>query len=228
MTETEWLACTDPEPMLDYVSCREGRRKLRLFACACCLRVLVVVTDECCQTAVLTAERFADGLATKEELQAAEASLDRYNHSNVAVRLCTSFACRAEDQAVKLASGASVYAADALSVTSGEEYTLKVHMRWTPTWSASRADQAELLRDFFGTQLFRPVAVDPSWLAWNGGTVPRLAQAIYEEKRFADLPVLADALEEAGCTNADILDHCRGPRPHVRGCWAVDLILEKL
>ena len=54
-----------------------------------------------------------------------------------------------------------------------------------------------------------------------------LAQAIYEERRFGDLPVLADALEEAGCTDADILSHCRGPGPHVRGCWVVDLLLGK-
>jgi hypothetical protein len=54
-----------------------------------------------------------------------------------------------------------------------------------------------------------------------------LAQVIYDERRFADLPILADALEEAGCTNTDILDHCRLPGEHVRGCWVVDLILRK-
>jgi hypothetical protein len=81
-----------------------------------------------------------------------------------------------------------------------------------------------ILRDLFGNS-FRPASVDPFWLTWNGGTVPKLAQAIYDERRFADLPVLADALEEAGYTSADILDHCRRPGEHVRGCWVVDLCL---
>jgi hypothetical protein len=57
--------------------------------------------------------------------------------------------------------------------------------------------------------------------------VVKLAQVIYDERRFTDLPILADALEEAGCTNSDVLDHCRGPGPHVRGCWVVDLLLDK-
>jgi hypothetical protein len=86
--------------------------------------------------------------------------------------------------------------------------------------------QIDSLRNLFGNP-FRPVIVNPSWLTWNGGTVPKLAQAIYDERRFQDLPVLADALEEAGCTNADMLDHCRLPGEHFRGCWAVDLCLAK-
>ena len=86
--------------------------------------------------------------------------------------------------------------------------------------------QASWLRDVFGNP-FRPVRVAPAWLAWSGGTVPKLAQAIHEERAFDRLPILADALEEAGCTDADLLALCRGSRPHVRGCWAIDLILGK-
>ncbi len=67
--------------------------------------------------------------------------------------------------------------------------------------------------------------IDPSWLRWIDRTVPRLAQRIYEEKDWAALSILADGLEEAGCTEQAILDHLRGPGPHVRGCWAVDLVL---
>jgi hypothetical protein len=81
-------------------------------------------------------------------------------------------------------------------------------------------------RDIFGNP-FRPVAIDPGWLAWSDGTVRKLAQATYDDRRFDLLPILADALEEAGCTDADILAHCRGPGPHVRGCWVVDLLLGK-
>jgi hypothetical protein len=87
-----------------------------------------------------------------------------------------------------------------------------------------KAAQAALLRDILGPLPFRPVTVSPSWLSGNGGTVAKLAAAIYEERRFADLPILADALEDAGCTDAAVLAHCRGPGEHVRGCWAVDLL----
>jgi predicted enzyme related to lactoylglutathione lyase len=69
--------------------------------------------------------------------------------------------------------------------------------------------------------------VNPAWLRWNDGTVPRLAQVIYEGRRFDDLPILHDALLDAGCDNQDILDHLRSPGPHVRGCWVIDLILGK-
>ena len=86
--------------------------------------------------------------------------------------------------------------------------------------------QCSLVRDIFGNP-FRPVAADPAWLAWNHGTVPAIARHVYDDRAFHDLPILADALEDAGCTNADLLDHCRGPGPHVRGCWAVDLLLGK-
>jgi hypothetical protein len=85
------------------------------------------------------------------------------------------------------------------------------------------ACQCDLLRDVFGNP-FRSVTLDPSW---RSPTTTSLANVIYAERRFDDMPVLADALEEAGCTNDDILDHCRGPGPHVRGCWVVDLILGK-
>jgi hypothetical protein len=62
-------------------------------------------------------------------------------------------------------------------------------------------------------------------LTWNCGTVVKLAQGIYEDRRFEDLPILADALEEAGCQEQSVLDHLRGPGPNVRGCWPLDLIL---
>ena len=91
---------------------------------------------------------------------------------------------------------------------------------------AESGAQASLLRDIFGNP-FRPVAIDPAWLALDNGAIVKIAQRIYEERAFADLPILADALEEAGCTNAELLAHCRHPGPHVRGCWAVDLLLGK-
>jgi hypothetical protein len=73
----------------------------------------------------------------------------------------------------------------------------------------------------------RPVSVPGSLLTRNGGAVRDLAQAIADEHRFDDLPILADALEDAGCTSAEILQHCRWPGEHLRGCWVVDLLLGK-
>jgi hypothetical protein len=84
--------------------------------------------------------------------------------------------------------------------------------------------QAALLRDLFGNPFGRPPVVAPAWLIWDGGVVYRLAQGIYAERAFDRLPVLGDALEEAGCTDEDILNHCRQAREHVRGCWLVDLL----
>jgi hypothetical protein len=79
------------------------------------------------------------------------------------------------------------------------------------------------LRDIFGNP-FRPVTADPSWLTT---TVVTLATGIYADRAFDRLPILADALQDTGCDNADVLDHCRAPGPHVRGCWVIDLLLSK-
>jgi hypothetical protein len=84
--------------------------------------------------------------------------------------------------------------------------------------------QAGLVRDIFGTLPLRPVYVDPSW---RTDTAMTLARTIYESREFSAMPILADALQDAGCGNEDILNHCRGPGPHVRGCWVVDLVLGK-
>jgi len=89
-----------------------------------------------------------------------------------------------------------------------------------------KAAQAILIRDVFGT-LFRPMAVDPSWLAWSDETVVHLAQAIYEEQDFDRMSILGDALEDAGCHDESILRHCREKGIHVRGCWLLDLLLNK-
>lgn len=80
-------------------------------------------------------------------------------------------------------------------------------------------------RRFF-RKMYAP-SLDPAWLAWNNATVPRLAEAIYTDRVFDRMPILADALEDAGCHDAEILAHCRGPGPHVQGCWVVDLLLGK-
>jgi hypothetical protein len=85
----------------------------------------------------------------------------------------------------------------------------------------------QLLRCIIANPFRPPPQLDSAWLAWNDGAVRKMAQAIYDERAFDRLPLLADALEEAGCTDAATLAHCRGPGEHVRGCWVVDLLLGK-
>jgi hypothetical protein len=87
-----------------------------------------------------------------------------------------------------------------------------------------RARACELVHEVFGNP-FRPVTHQPAWLDRNGGAAFHLAYAVAAEGRFGDLPVLADALEEAGCTDVNLLTHLRGGGPHVRGCWALDTVL---
>jgi hypothetical protein len=95
--------------------------------------------------------------------------------------------------------------------------------KWEEADSAESTAQADLLRDIFGNP-FRPVMFD---LSWRTSTVLALAKQMYESRDFTAMPILADALQDAGCEHADILAHCRGDGPHVRGCWVVDLVLGK-
>ncbi|WP_082843392.1 hypothetical protein [Gemmata sp. SH-PL17] len=89
--------------------------------------------------------------------------------------------------------------------------------------ASKSAEQVALVRDIFGNP-FRPVTFSPSW---RTSTAVALAAQMYESRDFGAMPILADALQDAGCDNADVLGHCRGGSPHVRGCWVVDLVLGK-
>jgi hypothetical protein len=205
MTEAEWLTCTDPEPMLEFLDGRSSGRKLRLFAVACCRRNWDTLTDERLRRAVEVDEQYAEGLVSGQ---------DRYAAWNVVLTLKIDAIERQEwERAVRIWS------------TQGPVYDFMnksaLHIS-DVDWGL----QCQLLRDIIGNP-FRPVTIDPTVLTWNSGTVPRMAQAIYDDRRFSDLPILADALEEAGCSDQDILTHCRSEGSHVRGCWVVDLILGK-
>jgi hypothetical protein len=118
-----------------------------------------------------------------------------------------------EGRLIKEVRRAQFEAVDAVGSAGGDE-------------AAERCYQAALLREFFGNP-FRPPEIEPSWLAWNDGFIPEQAKLIYDERAFERLPVLGDALEDAGCTDRAILDHCRLPAEHVRGCWLVDALLAK-
>ncbi len=229
MTEAEWLACGDVSRMLAELEQRgvSGERKLRLFAVACCRRVWHLLPDERSRGAVQVAERFADDRAGRKDLAraklAAAAAAERVARNAgwaayhaVAQRADVSVwnVCMAavESEARRARQAARVAGADEASAYEAARV-------------AEMRAQADLLRELFGPLPFRDVHMSRSCLRWNGGTVVKLARAVYDGRRFREVGILADALEEAGCTEPELLGHCRGGAAHVAGCWAVDLVL---
>jgi hypothetical protein len=338
MTEAEWLACAEPQPMLDHMRGRISDRKLRLFAVACCRQVWHLLPDEQCRRAVEIAERYADGLARKKELAVAFAAIWPSVEKRLLDRVVEQDKLpKAREQAGMAAAAAAAVArgrthwvdawlalppvegvmphsapwdeaALALAHAAWDQVCFKIDVpsgdavheldAWSRAWEeadregykeveAFRAwaferlteslrpgsrrttgkrkpranpvspraagcdgnsrqpsesvrpclpdfdlvykeahrNQCAVLRDLVGNP-FHQVQVDPSWIHPNDSAVKKIARAIYQERQFNDMPILADALEEAGCDNEDILSHCRSEGLHVRGCWVVDLLLD--
>jgi hypothetical protein len=96
---------------------------------------------------------------------------------------------------------------------------------WAQAVPVERRAHCDLLRDIFCNP-FKLPAVQPAWLKWNHRTIPAIARGIYDDRAFDRLGILADALEDAGCSDPAILAHCREPGEHVRGCWVLDLLLD--
>ena len=225
MTESEWLECTDPMPMLEFLQGKASDRKLRLFACACCRTVWDAIPLGDFRSSVLTAERYSEGLATTQELESALAGAE----NSIRYGLGRPFFPIPEGQ---YSLYAPAYAA-ASAATCGENSSL--HAARRVVYELERGDEGrgsfcrcDSLRDIFGNP-FRPIFLFPAWLI---ATVTSLAEAAYDERSLPSgeldpdrLAVLSDALEESGCDDSDILNHLRAPGPHVRGCWAVDLLL---
>jgi hypothetical protein len=235
MTEQEWLACTEPHTMLEFLRSRASDRKLRLLACAYCRTLFPFNLDRYSRNAVKTAERYADGEASPEKLRFAEGSARR--SAQVRERRH-----RHEDPDVEHPEDIALYAV--LVALSEDPSQLTWGLRsihWTLSLlrQQSGVSQSPMIdlafhRDIIGPLPFRPVALNPAWLSWHDATIPQLARAVYEDRGLPSghlgnhrMAILADALEDAGCTDQDILGHLRGPGPHVRGCFAVDLLLGK-
>lgn len=243
MTAEEWLASTDVEKMLLAIRDVVSERKMRLFAIACCRRIWGRITDPRCRAAVEFAERHVEAGMTRRRGRPAvvkaareacnEAESASYRSLNRPDRPDHLIQVNAFHAALATVESSGWFAAD---LASGFSANL-VGWEWgrekgppdcDPVGKeAEKRHQLPLLRDIFADPFRPPAPVAPAVLAWNGGTVPKLAAAIYDEGAFDRLPVLADALEEAGCEDAALVAHCREPGPHVRGCWAVDLILGK-
>ncbi|HEY1189755.1 MAG TPA: hypothetical protein VGE74_19055 [Gemmata sp.] len=212
MTEAEWLVSGDTEAMLTLAHCNDTRKR-RLCGCACARGVLHFLNGGPFEDALLACESFADGAIPREQL----------------IKLHTAVAV-AKDQLPK--NSESEEAAWAVYWASDYHRFTQLHRTVSRAQFAYRARrlekvemtrQAALVRDIFGNP-FRPVTFEP---VWRTDTAVALAKQMYDSRDFSPMPILADALQDAGCDSTDILDHCRGDGPHVRGCWVVDLVLGK-
>ena len=227
MTEPEWHSCTDPKSMLRFLSGQPVGRKLRLFACACCRRIWPALSDERCRRAVEVREGYEDGVVSEFDLTAAQDAARAARHE-------LRYPLRDVENAESLPESAPAWAAGAASNAVNGNYHPITFLAARAAaclsnalWEDAVADETRafcpILRDIVGNP-FRPIVADPVWLS---STVVALAGAVYQDRAFDRLPILADALEESGCDNADVLGHCRSEGPHVRGCWVVDLLLGK-
>jgi hypothetical protein len=228
MNEAEWWSCENPHDMLEFLimaasSTHESQhrvlmpplseRKMRLFVAGCARDLLVY----------RPASATADGWGDIEKFKAAIDRVEAYVDGKGSLE--ESFIW-IETPDVSAAAFAVV----------GYDPDVGIRLR-DPLEAITdfRVNPAHWLRDIFGPLPFRSVLpLDPHVLARSNSTVTNLARAIYEERHLPEgtldqqgLGVLADALEEAGCTDNTILSHCRGPGPHIRGCWVLDLILSK-
>jgi hypothetical protein len=228
MTEAEWLACDDPGPLLELRWDGASERQVVLLAAICCRKLWHLLSDQRCQLAIDTAERYAEGTATVFEQWAAA---DEARAADVA-RAVGGFptyelVSLPEDWEAARAVGVLDMAA---TIVAAHQPGDGSHEAWAVRQLAERKHQADLARDILGNP-FRPAVLGPTY---RTAVALSLAQAAYEHRALpsglldpARLAVLSDALEEAGCTEADILTHLRSPGPHVRGCWALDLVLGK-
>jgi hypothetical protein len=225
MTEEEWLGSADPLKLLEVLGRDADARKLRLFACACCRQVWNPFVPPLLIRAVTAAEAQADDEVSLPDLlahvtprvrgMATEPASGGHGYlTHVAVAVY--HACR--ELPFNGAQQASLACARAAA-----DLPLRGLHRAPHTileYVAERAAQADLLRDIFGNP-FRSLEIRSEWLTAD---VVALARGIYADRAFDRLPILADALQDAGCADEDVLGHCRAERGHVRGCWVVDLL----
>jgi hypothetical protein len=223
MNEADWLTCPDPRPLLEMVQEEITERKLRLFACACVRRVWDQLTDERSRVAVKLAELAADQPVPYRELDQASGEAEEAFEDALDIGKPGSVEDAARATQIAAAAAASYASNPDLRDCGLNEVLLGALDASAAGASAELGVQANLLRDIV-LNPFRSVAVDRAWLT---PAAVAIARHVYDKDDFLSLPVLADALEDAGCDNAVILAHLRGPGPHVRGCWALDLILGK-
>jgi hypothetical protein len=238
VTDVEWQAALDPFPMLRYLPGGKCRRKRLLLVCAAWHQVRDLLPEERSRIGLDSLDGMAEkggGIEPDEvawtAMQIEEPVWPRVWEESgnfrpewdagTAALAATILVC-----AAALDLGDAYLAAEA----EAERATDKVGREGAAAlsgWTQQLALLSACVRDIFGNP-FKPSRPLPSHvLTWSDGLVPRIAQVIYDERAFDRLPILADALEDAGCHDSDILAHCRGAAPHVRGCWVVDALLGK-
>jgi hypothetical protein len=201
--EQAWLKCDEAYQLIIYVREKASVRTLRLVAAAYARWLMTLPGYEEARPCADIIEEVADEPKTWDELE---------------LRL---YALPGWSWALSHTLGSDERVGQELSkMVFGAESSFRERFE-NPCSAHER--MIELLHEVFGNP-FRPRTLDQAWLT---PTVTAIARTIYDERRFADMPILADALEEAGCTSAEILAHCRSNQEHVRGCWVVDLILDK-
>jgi hypothetical protein len=201
-----WATGDDPAALLALVRPRATARKARLFACACCRRLWPLLRDGRARRAVEVAERYADGGATAAELEVARAAATAPWEEAARAAYPAEVMGSQSDPAYPFVQAyrAAVQAAS----PDGSDAVFQVCVS-----AAAAVYHLEDYREDFPAEY---AAV---------GVVAALAGAIRATWAFDGLPVLADALEEAGCGDPEILAHCRGPGPHAPGCWILDSLL---
>lgn len=223
----DWNSASDADWLLDN-SGEVSDRKLRLFAVACCRDIWPMLDDKRSRRAVEVAERFADGEASIEELNAARLDSRSAKHE------------------ASIASTRDAYsAATCTAARSAKSAALDTYLNsiWAAAWAASGSviwldsaapglidNRNKKVKHF--AAIYRDIVLDPSRPVvfdprWRTSDVVAIARGIYDDRAFDRMPILVDALMEAGCDSEDIIQHCLGSGPHARGCWVVDLILEK-
>jgi hypothetical protein len=219
VTEQDWRLSADPQAMLDLVGPSLSERRLQLLLCAGLGHVLDARTPGRTRQALDTVARFADGLASDKELldarsRAWEAATSFWVQQARSHALLSPEQARRHTLLVTAANATARRRDDLLRALDGGLRRAIQDDAWL----------AGLLREVVGNP-FRPVACDPAWLLWGGKAPAQLAQGVYQEGAFDRLPVLADALEEAGCADPEILGHRRQGGGHVHGSWGLELLL---
>ena len=246
MNEAEWLAGTDPQPMFEFLRRKASDRKVRLFAVACCRRVWASLEHEEFRDAVGKAESFADGAVGRDEMYQAHlralaifGKLQSKDNGPAGALTASAFPAPPKSVMERIADAlddpwwedeldkgdrlgpalvTARHAARAAADLHGEGHTFE-----SPFALAEQREQAALVQCLFGNP-FRPPPERGDWLT---PAIRALADGIYAERGFDRTPLLADALEAAGCMHRGLIEHCRSGREHARGCWVVDLLLGK-
>jgi hypothetical protein len=209
-TEEAWQASVNAKAMLNVFKGKMMSRQRRLFAVALCRQTELYPIDEPWEQILQVGEAYADGKAKKRELEEGRAAAERIRNkrqrvSRTLMADAVASACHALRPDFRC-----LYCLKEVMKAEGLSYLIK-----------DKRAHCGLVRDIFGNP-FATVSFEARSVS---ATARKLAQSMYDERRFADLPVLADALEEGGCTDAAILAHCRDKGDHVRGCWVIDLVL---